>query len=327
MFNILRNFIDNYKAGVQYNLFPAIAVKNFKYTLVFKTTNYCWFQCPHCCEQSGPDQEKTYIDSKIICDYLAQAKQDPLFSNNVVFTGGEVFSAYKFGDKNYVKDILNFALDNNIQTNIKTNAGWARTSWGQQIFTDLKEIAENHDKHNLHIPDLSLSLSIDNYHTNCIENSLAVMDKLVGSHIFITASSFSNAKDKLKQFEDALSKKFNVCTLQTLTGKQIKLLNDKTLYHSSYGTLFDGGRARNMKESYQTPYPQFSFLDPINNDVLIAFDNFGRVTLGENSGRKILTPWVDQYKKERTLSDIRNTLIKNTLQESLYVTLYDRLFR
>lgn len=321
----LKEICEFYKNVVARCFVPTLAVYNLKYTLVFKTTNYCWFKCQHCCENSGPDQEKTYIDSKIICDYLAQAKQDPQFSNDVIFTGGEVFSAYKFGDKNYVKDILNFALQNNISTNIKTNAGWARTSWGQQIFTDLKELARSQKTR---LPLLSISLSIDNYHTNCVDNAMAVMDKLVGENIAITVASFPNAQDKVKQFEKNLPKKFYAQRLYTTSGNQYILLNNKTFYSSGCATLFNGGRAIQMPDAYNNPAPQFAFIVNGNQpSTLFAFDNFGRVSLGENAGRKIMTPWINQYKEIRPLQEIKQSLRKNTLKENLYFIFYEQLFR
>ena len=83
-----------FNAGKLYRCLP--------YALIFKTTHYCYYKCAHCCEDAGPHREKQYINADIICNYISQAIQQPSFSRDVIFTGGEVFSSYKFGDEKYV---------------------------------------------------------------------------------------------------------------------------------------------------------------------------------------------------------------------------------
>ena len=87
-------------------------------------------------------------------------------------------------------------------------------------------------------------------------------------------------------------------------------VNGNIVLKFSTGTLFDGGRAKNIENTYHTPTPQFSFLAPGNPpQVLMAFDSFGNATLGENSGKKITVPWRDKNGAPRTLNDIRQDLI------------------
>ena len=85
--------------------------------------------------------------------------------------------------------------------------------------------------------------------------------------------------------------------------------------------MFDGGRAKNLKEAKKTDFPQFSFLSQ-NNRLLMAFDSFGRVTLGENSGRKISTKWEYDEKNIYWLDHIRNKLISSAHFEEIRARLF-----
>lgn len=306
-------------------------VKHAPYILVFKTTNYCWYKCAHCCEKAGPDNEKTYIPQETIIDILKQAKQDEKFINDVVFTGGEIFSAYKFGDKQYIPNIINFAIKNNIGVDIKTNAGWANTSWGKEIFDDLRQVIMDNQPKKLEFPKLQISLSLDKYHTNCFDNNFKIIQELAGLPVMIHLSSFVGQEYLITDFEKQLQRKFNPEKLFSFGSPDASylLIKNNTLCYHTFGKLFDGGRATNLSDTFHTEYPQFSFiLNEKNQPVkLVAFDNFGRVTLGENSGRKIMTPYLDEHKQVKPLPKIFQDLNRETLKEVLYFMYYDRLFR
>ena len=303
--------------------------KELPYLLIFKTTNYCWFKCPHCCEKAGPDQEKTYIPQETITSFLTQAKQDSKFLNEVVFTGGEIFSSYKFGDKQYITNLLQFCIDNKIGADIKTNAGWANTSFGHEIFSDLKKLITKNEPGEHEMPKIQISLSLDTYHTNCFENNMRVIKELAGLPVMIHLSSFDDQEELLHTFEQELFKHVKKDDLFSLnSGTNYKLLNGKTLYFSSKAILFSGGRASKMNNAYQIQYPQFAFVSYAYNKphTLVAFDNFGRVTLGENSGRKIMTPWLDEYKKNKNLPQIKKELLRRCEIEDQYYWFYERIF-
>lgn len=288
------------------------------YVLVFKTTHYCWYNCAHCCENSGPHQPRQYIPQTIICDYLAQAKSDTAFSNEVVFTGGEIFSAYRFGPENYVPDLLNFSLDNNIGTDIKTNAGWARTSFGRDVFSDIGRIISAHKPYAMQI-----SLSLDKYHTNAVDNCVRVISKIASiknNKTMIHVSSFDDANSLQSQMfaklrnnrvriDDAI-----IGTTQNM--RPVKLLNNGLLLNCSNATLRAAGRGTQLPNAASDPFNQFSFMTG-DGYILVAFDSFGNVTLGENGPKKITVPWRDGTGTPRPLADIRRDLVRATRKMEL----------
>lgn len=303
-------------------------ISHAKYYLIFKTTNYCWFKCPHCCENAGPENPKTYLPKEIIMDYLTQANQDKRFVKHVVFTGGEIFSSYKFGDKRYIPDLLTFAAQNDIISDIKTNAGWANTSFSAPIYQDLKDVAIKSKRHELDFPRIQISLSLDNFHTNCFDNNLKIAHELSTCPILVHVSSFIGQEKILDEFEKQLSEKTRLKNpiafdnkLRRRNKSGIKFLGDKALYFSSHATLFNGGRAKDMKHAYKTPWPQFVFADS-DKKLLVAFDNNGYVTLGENSGRKIKTTWRDENGKPKPLQQIMQELYLNSFEEIKYAVLH-----
>lgn len=310
----------------------ASAVRDFPYCLIFKTTNYCWYKCPHCCENSGPHNKKTYISDETICNYLTQAINDPKFDRNVVFTGGEIFSAYRFYDTQYVPNLLKFSLHNGVGTDIKTNAAWSTTSFGRDIFKDLKRIIIDAPKTPHGLPKLQISLSVDKFHTNCFEKNIKLIKELAGLPVIINLSSFQDQKDIMKEFEKQLFRYVKTeeafLMSETNTVKPVTLIGKHTiLLKPSFAVLFDGGRAQNMPEARKNDFPQFTFFYPDNAHILTAFDSFGRVTLGENSGHKIGTPWVDNNQNPKTLKQIHSELVRNTRKEDLYHNCYERFFR
>ncbi len=304
-------------------------VKHAPYYLIFKTTHYCWYKCPHCCEKAGPDQEKTYIPQETIFEILNQAKQDPLFINEVVFTGGEIFSSYKFGDKKYIPNLLNFAIQNNIGVDIKTNAGWVNTSFGQEIFKDLRKVITDNAPKEYRLPKIQISLSLDKYHTNCFENNLKFIQELAGLPVMINMASFVGQEPMVQEFEHQLKSKFKTKELISLDSNEHLLsINEKMLFQHSFANLFDGGRASKNPEAKHIQYPQFAFVQPNRGKLLklVAFDNFGRVTLGENSGRKIMTPYLDENRQLKLLPKIMQDLNKSAFKEALYFVYYERIW-
>lgn len=306
-------------------------VQHIPYTLIFKTTNYCCYKCPHCCENSGPDQEKNLIPETVIRDYLTQALKDPQFDKNLIFTGGEIFSAYEFYDKQYVPNLLQFALDNNISTDIKTNAGWISNPGYKDIIKDLKHLVSMDVKRRENgISHLQISLSVDKFHPNCFDNNIKLIKKLAGFPLSISVSCFDDQQDILQEFNKQLSQTVSVSNGLLVhpdqTSDKIKLINDRTIYLTSCAKLFSAGRATSIPGAYKTELPQFTFLCPENYHILTAFDSYGNVTLGENSGRKISTPWIDKDKNPKPLAQIHQELVKNTRKEDLRYNLYGRFF-
>ena len=292
--------------------FPAEKIlRQSPYDLVFKTTNYCDLQCPHCCECSGPNNPRTYIPAQTIHSYLDQAHADPVFSNNVVFTGGEIMSAYRFGPADYVPQVLNKSMGLGISTDIKTNAAWVRSELAPQILSDLNNISVMHKPYALHI-----SLSLDRYHKGALENNARLIAGLAECPIFVNVSGFKNHIDMFPALVERI-KSENISAEEVMVGnpenmRHAVLVGGKLLLTESKATLFNGGRAQNMAGAKETEFPQFKFI--CQSGALIAFDTSGRVTLGENSGRKISTKWQTR-RGEKALSDVRLDLLRATSLE------------
>lgn len=313
-------------------------VHNLPYVMVFKTTHYCWNNCPHCCESAGAKLPKEYISTTVIENYIKQATTDPKFGKNLVFTGGEIMSAYKYHtEPNYVKNLLNIGLDNRCSVDIKTNAGWVFTPMRNDIFNDLVDVLSTHSISSFRLIPMQVSLSLDRFHPHAMQKNIEFITEMSqrqkNSSLVINISSFEQDADMFEIMLNKLRKRYknvhemvlfggtNTEHMQENLSNTVWSVNGNIVLKFSTGTLFDGGRAKNIENTYHTPVPQFSFLAPGNPPhVLMAFDSFGNVTLGENSGKKITVPWRDKNGTPRPLNDIREDLVKEAgKEEARYV--------
>lgn len=297
------------------------------YVLVFKTTNWCWNNCPHCCESSGTDKPKKFIPESVIKGYIKQASQDKRFSHSVVFTGGEITSAYKFVDRHYVPNILNYALNMGCGVDIKTNAGWVNAPLATQIYSDIENIVKKHapktkDRSGIkqEIP-LQVSLSLDHFHKDSLVRDFKFIEHFaktdMGASFRIHVSSFDTDKGMFTELLQRLNtsgvdvREAVILNKNTQTLSPVYYLNDNIIVQYGTGDLFYGGRARNIKNSYRVPAPQFSFLTS-DFDCLVAFDTNDRVTLGENCGPKIAAIYNDKYGNPYPLDAVLNCLVETT---------------
>jgi len=321
------NFMPIYQKYLQWRdrWFPmGNILRHTQYVLVFKTTNWCWYNCPHCCESAGPKNPRTFMPADIICDYLAQVARDPCFSKEVVFTGGEIMSAYRFGPADYVSTLLNKSLDLGFGTDIKTNAAWARAGFGERIFSDLTHVVQSHRPYAMQI-----SLSLDRYHKNALDNNVRVISRMAKTPnvpVIIHVSGFNGHVDmfpallaELRNNKIRVEKGLCGNSLDNLS--VVYRLDNDIILKPSRGTLFDGGRAANMAGAHHIKFPQFTFLTSDRHH-LVAFDSFGRVTLGENSGRKISTKWRTPH-GAKDLMHVRADLVRATWNEELRARIFD----
>lgn len=301
-------------------------IREAPYIMGFKTTNYCWYQCPHCCESSCPKNGRKFISLDVIYSYLNQAVQDPQFSGHVVFTGGEIMSSYLFGDPKYVPTILKWCLSANLSTDIKTNAGWARAGFGKQIYNDLATVINEYPQGHLQI-----SLSLDNFHKNALENNARVLEQLAGDvkhRLAINIVSFSDSlhlyPELLKRLRSRGVRTDDAMLIDNKTGtvETVTVLNGNIIVQHRNSILFDGGRARGMSGAIHTEFPQFKFMCAPGN-TLMKFDVDGMVTLGENSGRKIGAPWLANKNKIYTLQGIKKALVFDARIEELRARIFD----
>lgn len=293
------------------------------YVLIFKTTNYCWYQCPHCCECSGPNNPRKFIPAEIVCNYLDQASQYGQFSKQVVFTGGEIMSVYRFGPDGYVPKLLNKSLDLGYGTDIKTNAAWVRAGFGEKIFQDLHNVVSSHEPYSMQI-----SVSLDKYHKNALENSAILISRLAkmpNMRLQVHVAGFQNHADMVPALLERIKSngvKADEVFYGALDNLQSRIMvGGQILLRTGRATLFDGGRAKNLDGAFHTEFPQFVFFTPDMHS-LIAFDSFGRVTLGENSGRKISTKW-DTWRGPKPLINIRADLVRAIWREETRARLFD----
>ncbi len=315
-------------------------LKQRPYAIVFKTTNWCWNNCAHCCESSGPKNPKTFIPRDVITGYIDQAVNDENFSKHIILTGGEIMAAYKFVDEYYVPDILDHALDKNLGVDIKTNAGWAGTPVGEQIFADIKNIMLRHrprvltSKNKDTTYPLYISLSLDRFHPDCMERNFKLIEqlskkKITGATYALRISSFDFDRSMFDEFLKKLTDAgitVQKATLVDSKGNEIKttprfLVNGHlALEYSGDAILFNGGRAKDIPGAYHNPTPQFTFMEGDHYNVLVAFDSFGNVTLGAAEGEKITVPWRDSDGAPRPLINIQTDLISATkIAEQKYI--------
>lgn len=300
-------------------------VRQLPYIMVFKTTNYCWYQCPHCCESCSPKQDRKFIPLEVIYTYLTQAVQDPQFSGHVVFTGGEIMSSYLFGDPKYVPTILKWCLSANFSTDIKTNAGWARAGFGGQIYSDLATVINEHPQ-----CQMQISLSLDNFHKNALENNTRLLEQLSGDIKHRLAINIVSFPDSAQMYPELLKRLRRqgvrvddamIIDNKTMDIKPVTVLNGNIILQNNCSVLFDGGRARGMRGALHTEFPQFKFMCA-PGQTLMKFDVDGMVTLGENSGRKISTPWLAGHEKMYALKYIKKGLVLDARIEEIRARIF-----
>ena len=299
-------------------------VRNLKYVMVFKTTHWCWYNCPHCCENAGPHSPREFMPENIIKYYVNQANKDPRFDKSVVLTGGEIMASYKFGPQNYVSNIMKHIMDSGIGLDIKTNGAWVRTSLKKPIIDDIKDMAEKYQKG---VSLFQISLSVDKFHQNSIENNHEIIRELAkfkNTRVLVHVSGFNDQEIIMNQFINKLKNdttlKVEFLHMISANSKStpVIVINDGAiiLQPSTNAQLFNGGRAANLPDAKPIEYPQFSILTS-NLRILMAFDTMGNVTLGENSGRKIHTKWRNADGTPRPLADIQRDLIKSAQYEEI----------
>ena len=310
----------------QYGMYDYV-FEQYPYVMIFKTTNYCWYNCVHCCENAGTRNQKKFMPKPVITNIIDQAIKDKSFSRIVVFTGGELMSAYKFADKNYVPNLINHALDAGCVVDIKTNAAWINFPLANQIFNDIENIAQKHANVNDNsnektFIDFQVSLSLDRFHKNALNNDLEFIKHFAhtdipGVEFHIHINSFE--QDRYMFYELIQKLVESGITIRELpgfnSGKTVFFmcnLDNNVAVNYSETKLFYGGRAKNMKSVNKPLAQEFDF---ISNDTesLVAFDSFGNVTLGENFDGNIATSWYDG-KAVKPLETIKSELSNNIRQ-------------
>jgi len=329
VFKQVKQKIENFKANRDMVIMcqlgkPLQLFQQLRYALIFKTTHWCWNNCAHCCESSGSHMPKTFIPESVIKGYIDQAVNDKQFCREIVFTGGEITSSYKFADRNYMLNIINYALNKKCTVDIKTNAGWVNSPLSETVFSDLENIvrgqSNKNDKSNIKsIIHFQVSLSLDRFHKDATDRDFKFIEHFANMNISdvafeIHVSSIYQDKNMFPDLMHKLARSGIEISELTMIGsktnniEQVYDLNGNVIVRYSNGILFNGGRAKDIEYARQTPFPQFSFVDT-DGVSLMAFDSFGNVTLGENSGKKISVLWRDKETKQPlSLQTVRDNL-------------------
>lgn len=308
-------------------------VRELPYVMVFKTTHWCWYNCAHCCEAAGKDRPAEFIPTDVIKYYTDAANSDPKFGKEIVLTGGEIMASYKFDMPYYVPDLINYISERGIGLDIKTNGAWIRNKdLRTKIVPDLIDINE-HRSGQRRFP-YQLSLSLDKYHPNALDNTYEIICELARRNknkpmILLHISGFTGQDKIYKELLAKLSGNHNIkieeAFIAAKSGNAIPLhiINRCVALRPSFGAvLFAGGRAQNLPEATPAANPTFEILNQ-DAEVLMAFDAAGNVTLGENSGRKITVPWRDKDGNPRVLPAIRRDLVKRARYEQLRKRIID----
>lgn len=302
-------------------------LQTIPYNLIFKTTHWCWNNCAHCCESSGTNMPKTFIPESVINGYIDEAVKDKNFTREVVFTGGEITSAYRFAGRNYVRGIIIHTLKAGCSIDIKTNAGFVNSPLAKTVYYDIEDIVRNQfdvDTNGIkRLVPFQVSLSLDRFHRDAMERDFKFIEYFANTNIpgvaftinvssvYQDKSMFPELMHKLMCSGVKVSELFLVAP-HSNNAEQVYDLNGNVIIRHHCGTLFNGGRAKDMKYAQKVPFPQFNFVDP-DGTALIAFDSFGNVTLGENSGKKISVPWRNNETGQPVpLQTIRDNLIVAT---------------
>lgn len=302
-------------------------VRELPYVMIFKTTHWCWYNCAHCCESAGKDRPVEFIPADVIKYYTDAAKSDPKFTKEIVLTGGEIMASYKFNMENYVPDLANYIAGRGISMDIKTNGAWIRNNdLRTKIIPDLISVNERNSMQR-RLP-YQLSLSLDKYHPNALENTYEIICELARRNknkpmILLHISGFTGQdkiyKELLAKLSGNRNTRIDYAYVAAKSGNAIPLhvINRCVALRPSFDALlFAGGRAKNLPEAFPSKNPTFEIIND-DADVLMAFDSMGNVTLGENSGRKITVPWRDKNGKPRQLPEIKRDLVRRARYEQL----------
>lgn len=295
-------------------------VRTRPYFLGFKTTNYCWYRCPHCCENSGPHNPREFLPAQIITGYIDQAVRDPLFNKSVVFTGGEIMSSYSFGDENYVKTLLNHSMQHGLGVDIKTNAGWVGTNLEDKICDDIAQtVADNPTSQ-----PPQISLSLDGFHHNAIRKNARLIQAMVARNANVSFHlSGLDAKQVdidtellMKQLADAGLDAQMAFSMHGDDVQPLWLINGGTVVRYSWGKLRAAGRATKLKNTFDIPDHHFSIFEP-DMSLVSVIELGGRFRLGEAWPKNITTKWQRRDGSARSLRDIRSRIVNATRRAEL----------
>ncbi|MDR1337832.1 MAG: hypothetical protein LBJ73_02265 [Rickettsiales bacterium] len=299
----------------------------------FVTTGHCPYRCKHCIENACPENPREFIDTNIIKLLIAQATWMRKFSREVVFTGGEIFTSYETQHADYVPDLLTFCKKNSIGADIKSNLYWMQTPLKDKIISDLKSIAaitkmpeQNVCIKTLPKPSFQLSMSLDGFHKNSLQNCADTIHALAkdrDNSIMFHTSGFESDATLVAKLNKRLSLLGIRCDQMIMSisdqarPEAMTIVNDTHIMQQSTATLIKAGRGNQLKNAKEPVAPQFQIIDR-RGYLVMNFRYDGTVILGTNNGgRKIRTTWKTAGGGVKSLARIRWELALSALREEL----------
>lgn len=96
--------------------------QNYEVEMLFYLTRHCNLKCPGCYMQSSPETQKSILSLDDLDFYLNEFNNIENFTQSVVFSGGEIFTA----PIEYIKKCSDNVLNRGWELQIKTNGTWVQ---------------------------------------------------------------------------------------------------------------------------------------------------------------------------------------------------------
>lgn len=109
--------VDSYSKHISDIIYDT---ENYEVELLFYLTRHCNLRCNGCYMRSSPNASRDVLPYADIRFYLDEFAKVPTFTNSVVFSGGEIFTA----PIKYVESCANMVLGRGMELQLKTNGAW-----------------------------------------------------------------------------------------------------------------------------------------------------------------------------------------------------------
>ncbi|MFQ6702954.1 MAG: hypothetical protein ACLRFO_01975 [Alphaproteobacteria bacterium] len=125
--------VDSYSKRISDIIYDT---KNYEIEVLFYLTQHCNLGCRGCYMRSSPNVSQNVLPYADLKFYLDEFDKVPAFTNSVVFSGGEIFTA----PINYVRACADMVLGRGWGLQLKTNGAWVMDS---QKCADVMNMLQN----------------------------------------------------------------------------------------------------------------------------------------------------------------------------------------
>ena len=269
--------------------------------LALKITNWCNLCCAHCCERSHRKEPFNLMPINQVEKHITQyVNMDVPVWDYVVFTGGESMAPYYIGQHKYIPMVADICANNDMSACFKTNALWGnKLILSASILKSLADIAHKHDR------QISLDISIDEYHDN-LNAAANIVNQIMNSQYLSAAIPVSfvglntpASQYKYQEFANIL-RQCGIHVGQMDTDGSIIMSKGDNLNVMFYenGTLLRLGRAADNNLTQRIPS---GHTDLTNGDCL-------EIT---NTNKAILNYKFTTDAKDKTVGQIYNELLQH----------------